>query len=251
MRRAILISCLLAPPLAVAAGWLWMGAWALLLLVPPVGLYLWATLNRRCQWWGPVLNSFPTRHREVLLTFDDGPDPIETQLVLDRLDAEQAKGLFFITGARACEHPELVQEIVARGHGIGLHAMNYDPATFWRLPPAALELEVTHCVTALRRILPEGYELRWFRAPGGRRNHWLDSIVAHEGLTLMGCSARDDGKKLLDFDATVIRLRRDIDSGGLVCLHHGQTDSTGERTLIPLVEELLFWLRGQGYKLGE
>lgn len=250
MRRIILITCLVAPLLALIVGVLWAGIWALLLLLPPLGLYLWATLNRHCEWWGPVLDSFPTRHREVLLTFDDSPDPEETPRVLDLLDEQQAKGLFFITGSRACQHPELVQEIVARGHGIGVHPMNYDPAQFWRLAPKALEQEIHSSLTALRRIMP-GHELRWFRAPGGQRNHWLDPMALSEGLTLMGCSARDDGKKLNDFDSTVIRLRRDIDLGGLVCLHHGQTDKAGERTLIPLVEELLLWLRGQGYKLGE
>ena len=250
MRRVILISCLVAPPLVAVAAWLGAGAWAGLLLLIPLGLYLWATLSPNCEWWGPVMNSFPTRHREVLLTFDDGPDPEETSQVLDLLDAQQAKGLFFITGTRACEHPALVKEIVARGHAIGVHPMHYEPSLFWRLPPQALEQEIRDSLTALRGLLP-GHELRWFRAPGGRRHHGLEPVLAAEGLTLMGCSARDDGKQLIDFDATVIRLRHDIDSGGLVCLCHGQTDRAGERTLTALVEELLLWLRGQGYKLGE
>ncbi|MDB6137726.1 MAG: acetylxylan esterase, partial [Verrucomicrobiaceae bacterium] len=250
MRRLILITCLVVPPLAVLLGWLWAGAWALAILLLPAGLYLWATLNPQCDWWGPVMNSFPTRHREVLLTFDDGPDPEETPLILDLLDAQQAKGLFFITGSRACEHPALVQEIVARGHAIGVQPMHYLPSSFWRLPPEAMKQEIAATLTALHGLLPD-HELRWFRAPGGRRNHWLDPQLAHYGLTLMGCSACDDGLKMRSFDDTVIRLRHDIDLGGLVCLHHGQTDRSGERTLIPLVEELLLWLRGQGYKLGE
>ncbi len=251
MRRFILIACLAAPLLAAVLGWWRMGAWAALLLLPPLGLYLWATLHPLSQWWGPVLNTFSTRHREVLLTFDHSPHPEETPRVLDLLDEHQAKGLFFIAGSLACAHPELVREIAARGHGIGVQPMNDgEAASFWRLMPAMQEREITASLTALRRILP-GYELRWFRLPGGRRNHWADPLVASEGLTLMGWSACDDGLRLKDFDQTVIRLRRDIGLGGLVCLHHGQTDRAGEPTLVPLVEELLMWLRGQGYKLGE
>ena len=250
MRRIVLTTCLIAPPLAVAAGWLWGGLWELLLLAPPLGLYLWATLNPRCNWWGPVLDSFPTRHREVLLTFDDGPDPEETPQVLDLLEATQAKGLFFISGLRAQRHPDLVREIVTRGHAIGVNPMSYDPASFWRLPPGRLRSEVAASLITVKALLPD-YHLRWFRAPGGRRNHWLQPLLAAHGLEWMGCSARDDGLRLRDFDETVIRLRHDIDQGGLVCLCHGQTDKAGDRTLAPLVEELLLWLRGQGYKLGE
>ena len=250
MRRVILIASVAAPLLAAGLGWLWAGAWAALLLLPPAGLYLWATLHPACDWWGPVLNHFPTRHREVLLTFDDGPDPEETPQVLALLDAEQAKGLFFLTGERAALHPELVKEIIAGGHAIGVQPRTYDPAHFWRLPFTALERDIGWTVSLLKTMLP-GHELRWFRAPGGWRNHCLQGVLESEGLTLMGCSAQDDGKRLKDFDATVIRLRRDIGLGGLVLLHHGQTDRAGEPTLVPLVEELLLWLRGQGYKLGE
>lgn len=250
MRRFILITCLAAPPFAAAIGWWWAGPWSALLLLPPLGLYLWATLHPCCPWWGPVLNTFSTRHREVLLTFDHGPHPEETPLVLDLLDEHQAKGLFFITGSLACAHPGLVKEIADRGHGIGVQPMNEAQAPFWRLTPAMQEREITGSLTALRRILP-GHELRWFRVPGGRRNHCTDPLVAAEDLTLMGWSACDDGLRLKDFDQTVIRLRRDIGLGGLVCLRHGQTDQSGAPTLVPLVEELLMWLRGQSYKLGE
>ena len=250
MRRPILVACLAAIPLALALGLLWAGPWAALILIPPAGLYLWATLNPQCEWWGPVMHSFPTRHREVLLTFDDAPYPDETRQVLDLLDADQAKGLFFITGERACQDSDLVKEIVERGHAIGVQPMRYDPGSFWRLSRSALEQEIGSTVSALKSLLPE-HELRWFRAPGLRRNHWLHGVLEREGLTLMGCSASDDGLRLQDFDETVIRLRRDIDQGALVCLHHGQKDKAGEATLVPLVQELLLWLRGQGYKLGE
>ena len=250
MRRTVLVSCLIAPPLAVAVGWLCGALWALLALLPPLGLYLWAALNPHCVWWGPVMDSFTTRHREVLLTFDNGPDPEDTPRVLDLMDACRAKGLFFISGLRAQRHPELVREIVARGHAVGVNPMSYDPASFCRLGPRSLSEEVAASVVTLKALLPD-YPLRWFRAPGGRRNHWLHPLLAAQGVELMGCSACDDGLRLVDFDETVIRLRRDIHQGGLVCLHQGQTDRAGDHTLAPLVEELLLWLRGQGYKLGE
>ena len=251
MRRLILAACVVSMPLALLLGWLWLGVWAALLPLMAVVLYLWATLKPDCQWWGPVMDCFPTRHREVLLTFDDGPDPTETPQVLDLLDADHAKGLFFITGEKACQHPELVRLILDRGHAVGVQTMQYDPASFWRLGPESLKKEISSSAAILKSLVPPDHELRWFRAPGMHRNHWVHPLLENEGLSLMGCSAVDDGKRLRDFDQTVIRLRRDIGLGGLVCLHHGQMDLSGEPTLVPLVQELLLWLRGQGYKLGE
>src|SRR5436190_629074 len=45
------------------------------------------------------------------LTFDDGPDPEHTRRILDLLDARGQRGTFFVIGARAAAHPELVAEI--------------------------------------------------------------------------------------------------------------------------------------------
>ena len=55
---------------------------------------------------------------EVALTFDDGPDPRVTPMVLDMLDRHGARASFFLIGARAAAHPKLVAEIVRRWHQV-------------------------------------------------------------------------------------------------------------------------------------
>jgi peptidoglycan-N-acetylglucosamine deacetylase len=59
------------------------------------------------------------------LTFDDGPHPEGTPAVLDALDAAGAKATFFLVGEQVERRPELVREIAARGHAIGVHGYRH------------------------------------------------------------------------------------------------------------------------------
>ncbi|MBD9728809.1 glycosyltransferase [Streptomyces caniscabiei] len=81
---------------------------------------------------GPVIDTRSERRRsldvpdyELVLTFDDGPDPRWTPKVLDMLKKHDAKAVFFITGTMASRYPDLVQRMVDEGHEIGLHTFNH------------------------------------------------------------------------------------------------------------------------------
>ncbi|MEF9904245.1 glycosyltransferase [Streptomyces sp. P9-A2] len=81
---------------------------------------------------GPVIDarggrtdslSVPDRH--LVLTFDDGPDPVWTPRVLDVLKKHDAHAVFFVTGTMASRYPGLVQRMVDEGHELGLHTFNH------------------------------------------------------------------------------------------------------------------------------
>lgn len=59
------------------------------------------------------------------LTFDDGPVPEVTPRVLDMLDAAGAKATFFMVGDNVRRHPELLAEVLRRGHATGNHSMHH------------------------------------------------------------------------------------------------------------------------------
>lgn len=63
--------------------------------------------------------------RRVALTFDDGPDPQRTPAVLDLLARQGVRATFFVVGARAEAHPELVRRMVAEGHVVGNHSYTH------------------------------------------------------------------------------------------------------------------------------
>ena len=64
-------------------------------------------------------------HREVFLTFDDGPTPVVTPWVLEQLAQADAKGTFFCLGRNVDKHPEIYEQILANGHSVGNHSYSH------------------------------------------------------------------------------------------------------------------------------
>ena len=99
----------------------------------------------------------------VALTFDDGPDPVHTPLVLDRLRDLGIIGTFFLVGSSARANPDLVRRIVDEGHAVGSHSATHpDP---WRLPLLALAAEYRRGHADVARAA--GRRVRLFRPPKG------------------------------------------------------------------------------------
>src|SRR3984957_14743276 len=69
--------------------------------------------------------TLPLGDHEVVLTFDDGPCPATTSLVLAALARECVHATFFLIGRSASEHPDLVRRIAAEGHTIGHHTWKH------------------------------------------------------------------------------------------------------------------------------
>jgi len=64
-------------------------------------------------------------NREVFLTFDDGPTPVVTPWVLERLEEAGAKGTFFCLGRNVDKYPEIYNQILAAGHSVGNHSYSH------------------------------------------------------------------------------------------------------------------------------
>lgn len=64
-------------------------------------------------------------HREVYLTFDDGPTPVVTPWVLEQLAEAGARGTFFCLGRNVDKHPEIYKMILSQGHSVGNHSYSH------------------------------------------------------------------------------------------------------------------------------
>ncbi|MFZ5816443.1 MAG: polysaccharide deacetylase family protein [Bacillota bacterium] len=151
----------------------WM-TWLLLTLFGYVGL---PTLLARLGFARTLKRAQP-RRRLVALTFDDGPDPVWTPRILQILDRHGVKACFFILGDHAAAHPELVRQIHAAGHEIGVHGYRH------RLP-ALLGLRATlRDVGETVRLLTEitGQRPRFYRPPWGIFNLWTAMAARRHGL---------------------------------------------------------------------
>ncbi|HLT61571.1 MAG TPA: polysaccharide deacetylase family protein [Microlunatus sp.] len=106
-----------------------------------------------------------TRAPEVVLTFDDGPDPTGTEEVLAALAEHGATATFFVLLTRVRQHPELLRRILAAGHEVGLHGVDHQP-----LPRFDAEATRQRTADAARELTElTGRQLRWFRPPYGRQ----------------------------------------------------------------------------------
>lgn len=66
--------------------------------------------------------ALPLEQGEVVLTFDDGPAPGNTQLVLDALSEQCARATFFLIGQHIAQNPALARQLVGAGHSAGIHS---------------------------------------------------------------------------------------------------------------------------------
>ncbi len=81
-------------------------------------------LRQSCKYESEI--STPPPGKRVVLSFDDGPDPVQTDYILDILNKYEISGTFFLIGEKAKAHPELVSKILMSGHHtIGNHSWDH------------------------------------------------------------------------------------------------------------------------------
>ena len=76
-------------------------------------------LYRQCVW------SMNVKEKKIYLSFDDGPHPTITPIVLDELKKYNAKASFFCIGKNVVAYPEIYNRIIEEGHTVGNHSHNH------------------------------------------------------------------------------------------------------------------------------
>jgi peptidoglycan/xylan/chitin deacetylase (PgdA/CDA1 family) len=137
LRTAYLRMLVALLPLILVFWLVWHGhtAAAVTIFVSVLATMMTGTLVPRCTLFGPMIKELPPGSNHALLTIDDGPHPQHTPAILDILDRHGLKAVFFLVGERAARHPDLVREIIARGHEIGNHTQTHPAAFFLGVAP--------------------------------------------------------------------------------------------------------------------
>jgi len=121
----------------------------------------------------PVVSKGTTGKPTVALTFDDGPDPASTPALLSLLERNNILATFFVTGQKAERFPELMADILKRGHTVGNHS--YRHSTFVLLcGPDAVRAEITGAQEVLERF---GIRPLAFRPPVGITTPGLGQVL--------------------------------------------------------------------------
>ena len=170
----------------------------------------------------------------VAITIDDGPDPELTARVLDVLDEHGARATFFCIGERVAQHPALARAIVERHHEIGNHRHRH-LKRFSLLGPRALREEIRRAQGAI--LEATGERPRFFRAPAGLRNPFLEPVLARESLQLVSWTRRGFDTVNGSARAVLGRLTRRLRAGDILLLHDGHAARTAAGA--PVILEVL------------
>lgn len=202
-------------------------------------LVLYPTLRPNVQWLGPVVTHFATNENQAWLTVDDGPTE-DTRAVLDLFDAHAVKATFFVKGVLAEQNPDMIREIVARGHSVANHTHTHPAGSFWCALPGRVATEVDDCNRALRGAT--GATSTWFRAPVGMKNPAVHPALARRGMRLIGWTARGFDAVVSDPQQIAERILAELRPGAIIVLHQGREHS------LRVLERVIVALKERGYR---
>lgn len=222
--------------------------WALAALISNQLVIAVAGLWPRSNWLGPNWTQLPAAaasRNEIALTIDDGPDPVVTPQVLDLLDRFHARATFFCIGNRAAQYPELCREIMRRGHAIENHSQQHRHY-FSLLGMGGFTREIQAAQATLFSIT--GVHPRFFRAPAGLRNPFLQPVLSRLGLRLASWTVRGFDTRVKDAEKVKSRLLSGLRPGAILLMHDGNAARTTAN--IPVILAVLPFLLEATGKAG-
>lgn len=180
------------------------------------------TMNRLLTPAFGSITGVRTKENVAALTFDDGPHPVFTPMILDVLAAHDAKATFFVLGAAAAREPALISQIVDAGHELGNHSWDHPSL------PLVSGLEIRSQLARTRSCLAPN-AIRLMRPPFGDqslRTYVYARLLGYE-VVVWHAHAED----WLDHDDTDIaaKLSRRLKPGVILLLHDRLHDALEER----------------------
>ena len=182
------------------------------------------------------------KRKEVVLTFDDGPDPTYTPQILDILDKNHIKGSFFIIGENTLQHPELVNKMYKEGHEIGNHTFTHPDVA--SITPFQTRMELN----ANQRLFQEitGHSMTLFRPPyvanaEPSTKSELEPILRAQdmGYTMVGELIDSDDWQRLSSDEIVKRVLDQLPEGNVILMHDAGGDRSNTVKALPtIIKEL-------------
>ena len=150
------------------------------------------------------------------LTFDDGPHPQGTPAVLEILARERVSATFFLVGEQVRRNPALAREIVAAGHGIGLHCDRH--RNLLRLAPWQVRADIARAQDAIEQA--SGRAIGLYRPPYGVLNASALRIArAHGWRTLLWSHLGKDWQARATPESIAARVTEGAGEGSVLLLH--------------------------------
>lgn len=179
-----------------------------------------------------------TSNSKILLTFDDGPIPETTEIILKCLNKNKINAVFFCVGNNVKNYPELCKNIISEGHLIGNHTFNHKKIINLN------KKEIDEEIDSFNNLLNQKFncKIRYFRPPHGKFNFSTSKIMREKNLkNIMWSLLSYDYKN--DINLVKFVVNKYLQKNSIVVLH----DSKKSKEII---EDSIKIIIDETYKKG-
>ena len=184
------------------------------------------------------------RDKEVVLTFDDGPWPINTSAVLRALADECTTGIFFAIGKHATYQPEILKQVYAAGHRVGSHTWSHATLTNKKLTENQRKGEIEKGFSAVKWALGVS-PAPFFRFPALQHPPEMVTYLGERNIAMFSCDLDSFDFKARNAQAVIDVTMKKLDKlrKGIILMHdfHKHTAEA--------LPEFLRRLKAGGYKV--
>jgi len=191
--------------------------------------------------------TLPLRDHEVVLSFDDGPLPRNSDQILTILAAQCIKANFFLVGKMAQSFPAGVRKLRDAGHTVGTHTQTH-PLTMNKMPIERAKAEIDAGIASVKATLGADADKSlapFFRVPGLLRSEAVEDYLASQGIQVWSADfLADDWHHISSSRVYDLAIRRiEAQGKGILLLHDIQP-----RTVAAL-PRILATLKARGYHI--
>jgi len=184
------------------------------------------------------------RDKEVVLTFDDGPWPVNTPSVLKTLADECTKAIFFPIGKHATYYPEILKQVAAAGHTVGSHTWSHANLNNKKLTEDQRKEEIEKGFSAVKWALGTSPS-PFFRFPALQHPPETVTYLGTRNVGIFSCDLDSFDFKASKAQTVIDSVMKKVDKLGKgIILMHDFQKHTAEA-----LPELLRKLKAGGYKV--
>lgn len=184
------------------------------------------------------------RDKEIVLTFDDGPWPLNTPSVLKTLADECTTGIFFPIGKHSTYYPEILKQVAAAGHTIGSHTWSHATLTNKKLSEDQRKEEIEKGFSAVKWALGAP-PAPFFRFPALQHPPEMVTYLGTRNIAMFSCDLDSFDFKARNPQQVIDVTMRKLDKLGKgIILLHDFHKHTAEA-----LPALLRKLKASGYKV--
>ena len=198
------------------------------------------------QWYGRTFTGLERGTRQLALTYDDGPNDLHTQRLLEVLARHDVRATFFLIGRYAQQRPEIAREVAKAGHVVGNHTFTHP---FLSLKSnRQVRKELTDCRAALQDAIGDHSNL--FRPPFGARRPAVLRIARELGLEPIMWNVTGYDWNAPPAALIEQKVAKQIRGGDVILLHdggHRQMGADRSQTVLA-TDRLITSYKSKGYE---